>query len=180
MLRGFSAIILFSCGPSPLFPIHLPHIALLRWQLVAAFFSFVLSAYCHCLSCLHALFRLLFISFFRPSAHYSVSPSSYLSNFFFLGFYLFMRIFRRDFLFPCTWSVLLSCGRLLFCFNLACFLLLLVFILLAANFSHYLAVVISLSPLFAFVALTFFLAEPIVCLSVAFLLCPASPSHSLL
>ena len=62
----------FSCGPSPLFPIHLPDIALLCWRLVATFFSFVLSACCHCFFCLHALFSLLFVSFFRPSTHYSV------------------------------------------------------------------------------------------------------------
>ena len=110
----------FSCGPSPLFPIHLPHIALLHWRLVAAFFSFVLSACCHCFSCLHVLFRFLFVSFFRLSAHYSVCTSSYLPRFFFLGFYLFMWIFLRDILFPRAWSVLLSCGQLLFCFNLAC------------------------------------------------------------
>ena len=135
MLRGLGAIILFSCGPSPLFPIHLPHIALLRWRLVAAFFSFVLSAYCHCFSCLHALFRLLFVSFFRPSAHYSISPSSYISRF-----------FSWAFICLCGFSVEISCflahGRHFFhavaycsvlislaVFPPACFLLLLVILL---------------------------------------------------
>ena len=81
---------------------------------------------------------------------------------------------------PCAYYIILSCGLLLFCFILACFLSSCDHYFSGCRLSRSLAVVIFLAPLFSLVAPAFILAASIVCLSLAVLLYLASPSQCLL
>ena len=71
---------------------------------------FRITAWSLCFSCLHALIRLLFVSFFSLSGHSSVGSSSSLTRFLLLVFLFLYGFFIRDILLPRAYYIIFSRG----------------------------------------------------------------------